>query len=344
MIPIRNIYYMLAYVFKATDNPRFRKLETEEFDDIEDLCAALMELGLSDLVKRGISRSYIPRQEETACPRGKFEIAETIRRGFLMRKQVVCLFDEFSVDSPLNRIVKTCALLLLGADIKPEKKSAIRKLLRYFSDVQTLDLCSVDWNMNYHRYNRHYRLLMSVCYLTANRLLPTKNEGGTRLMDVAGDRGDGNLYEKFVYEYFRKEFPQISVRAAYIPWAVGEADTSSLPRLETDITMEYGGKILIIDTKYYGEITKSRYDGKLKLQSDHVRQIYAYVKNKAAAMPANPENVAGLLLYAETDKKLPDLSYPVHGNDIYARCLDLNQPFPGIRARLDGIVRSYFGV
>lgn len=48
MIPIKNVFYMLAYAFRALDRKAYRPLESEDFANAEDLLAAILILGVED--------------------------------------------------------------------------------------------------------------------------------------------------------------------------------------------------------------------------------------------------------------------------------------------------------
>ncbi len=58
MIPIRNIYYMLAYAFQVLNEQGYKDVATEEFDNVAELCAAILTKGISVQLKRGLSREY----------------------------------------------------------------------------------------------------------------------------------------------------------------------------------------------------------------------------------------------------------------------------------------------
>lgn len=112
-----------------------------------------------------------------------------------------------------------------------------------------------------------------------------------------------------------------------------------LPVMQTDIYLRKGEKILIIDAKYYGKTLQKQYD-KHTLHSGNIYQIYTYVKNQDKN---NTGNVAGLLLYAETEETItPDCMFNMGGNQIGAKTLDLNTDFKQIAAQLDKIVMDYF--
>lgn len=344
MIRIQNIYYMLAYAFHVLNEQGYKNITTEDFDNTAELCAAILARGIKIQIKRGLGKEYISRTESLASLRGKIDITESIKTQALQRRQLVCSYDEFSVNSFMNRIIKSTILLLLRADIAKTRKKELKKLLVYFDDVAPIDLHSVNWNMQYNRNNQTYRMLIGICYLIIKGLLQTQSDGTTKLMDFLDEQRMHRLYEKFILEYYRKEYPQITANASQIPWQLDDDMGAMLPVMQTDTMLSYGEKTLIIDAKYYAHTTQLQYD-KHTLHSGNVYQIFTYVKNKEAELADRPHEVSGMLLYAKTDEDIcPENEYWMSGNRIEVRTLNLDGDFSMIKAQLDGIVQKYFGV
>lgn len=344
MIRIQNIYYMLAYAFQVLNEQGYKSIATEAFDNTAELCAAILTRGIKIQIKRGLGKEYMSRTESLAALRGKIDITESIKTQALQRRLLVCSYDEFSVNSFMNRIIKSTMLLLLRADIAKTRKKELKKLLVYFDDVDPIDLHSVNWNMQYNRNNQTYRMLIGICYLIVKGLLQTQSDGTTKLMDFLDEQRMHRLYEKFILEYYRKEYPQITANAAQIPWQLDDDMGAMLPVMQTDIMLSYGEKTLIIDAKYYAHSTQVQYD-KHTLHSGNVYQIFTYVKNKEAELADKPHEVSGMLLYAKTGEDIyPENEYRMSGNRIEVRTLNLDGDFPMIKAQLDGIVQKYLGI
>ena len=79
MIPIRNIYYMLSYAFQVLNEQGYKNLATEQFDNVAELCAAILSKGVSQQLKRGLGREYIERSESLSSLRGRIEVSESIK-------------------------------------------------------------------------------------------------------------------------------------------------------------------------------------------------------------------------------------------------------------------------
>ena len=344
MIPIRNIYYMLSYAFQVLNEQGYKSIETEQFDNVAELCAAILSRGVSMLLKRGLGREYIEKTESLSAPRGRIELSESIKTRSMLKRQLVCSYDDFSENSYMNRIIKTTMEMLLHADIAKGRKKELRKLLVFFANVDSLDVHTINWKLPYNRNNQTYRMLISICYLAVKGLLQTKTDGGTRLMDFLDEQRMSRLYEKFILEYYRKHYRQLTPNAAQVPWALDDELGDMLPIMQTDITLSYGHKVLIIDAKYYSHTTQVQYDTRT-IHSGNLYQIFTYVKNKQASLPESSDKVAGMLLYAKTDEATRlDGKYQMSGNTIMVRTLDLDQEFSAIASQLNRIVTEHFGI
>ena len=342
MIPVQNIYYMLSYAFQVLNEQGYKDIATEQFDNVAELCASILSKGIAVQLKRGLGKEYIPQTEALSSLRGKIDITESIKTQSLLRKQLICTYDDFTVNSYLNRILKSTMELLLHTDISKARKKALRKLMIYFADVDVLDVHTINWNIRYDRNNQTYRMLVSICYLVVKGLLQTNTDGSTRLMDFIDEQRMCRLYEKFILEYYRKEHPKITARASQIPWQLDDGFSDMLPIMQSDITLSKGNRTLIIDAKYYAHNKQTQYDVHT-LHSGNLYQIFTYVKNKDAEYGDAPHEVSGMLLYAKTDEQIqPDHVYHMSGNKISVRTLDLNCSFKEIAAQLDSIVKKGF--
>ena len=222
---------MLSYAFQMLNEQGYKNLATEDFGNAGDLCAAILIRGISYQLKRGLGREYISETDTISAIRGKIEITESIKNQSMIRSQMVCTYDEFSVNSPLNQIIKSTAMLLLKADIAKFRKKELRKLMVYFADVSTVDVRTINWSINYNRNNQTYRLLITICYLVVKGLLQSKSDGSVKMMDFLDEQRMCRLYEKFILEYYKKHYPQIRTAASQIDWALDDGICTMLPTI-----------------------------------------------------------------------------------------------------------------
>ena len=176
--------------------------------------------------------------------------------------------------------------------------------------------------------------------MVINGLLLTTEDGTYRLAEYFDPEKEYRLFQKFVFSYFKKEHTDIKTKAPHIEW---ELDTipipmymDLLPQMETDIVLEYDGRTIIIDTKYYERMFQSRLGtSKKTFISNNLYQIFSYVKNYN---PGSGSDISGMLLYAQTDEDIePDYTYEMSGNKISIKSLDLND----IALKLDTIVHDF---
>lgn len=71
---IRNIYYMLAYAFQVLRQKNYDDVAAEDFDNIQDLFAAILAKGVSQQIKQGLHREYITKNEDLSVMRGKLDM------------------------------------------------------------------------------------------------------------------------------------------------------------------------------------------------------------------------------------------------------------------------------
>ena len=333
---------MLSYSFSVLNEQGYKSIATEKFDNIAELMAAILVKGIATQLKRGLQKEYIGRTEELSLLRGKIDVSESVKTQTMLKSQMVCSYDEFSVNGLMNRILKSTVHLLLKSDISAKRKKELKKLMVFFADVELIDLNTVNWNIQYNRTNQTYQMMISICYLVVKGLLQTNSYGNTKLMDFIDEQRMCYLYEKFILQYYKKEFPQLSVNASRISWQLDNGEDTLLPIMQSDISLQKDNTVLIIDAKYYSHTTHVKYD-KHTLYSNNLYQIFTYVKNKDYELRQQEHEVSGMLLYAKTDENIqPDNVYQMSGNQISVKTLDLNLPFSDISRQLNDIVKMHF--
>ena len=344
-IYFQNIYYMLSYAFRDLHLQKEKFLAGESFENIHNLFAAILGKCVSEQLKQGLFREYRERSDTLNTVRGRIQMADTIRVRQNRARTMVCAYDELSENNLCNRIVKTTiGLLIRHPEVEESYRDSLRKVYFRFRSVDRIDPAAIPWStVRIQRGNRNYGLLLGICQLVLEGMLLTTDSGDYHLASFVDDQNMHRLYEKFLLEYYRREWQGfLSARPAQIFWALDDNTTELLPAMLTDITLERGNQVLIMDAKYYREITQSQFN-RHSIRSAHLYQLFAYVKNRSAGFGNEPHEVSGMLLYARTDEAvLPDVTYHMSGNRISVRTLDLNRPFPEIAAALDNIVREHF--
>ena len=334
---------MLSYAFTELKQGGYEDIAAEEFENIHNLLAAILMKGIGKQLKQGLYREYLNHKNDVITVRGKIDMPGTISHQMTRKRMLTCQYDELSENNLLNQILKTTILLLLRhSRVDQEYKDNLKKEMMFFSNVDVLEPKLIRWSaIRFQRNNSTYRMLIGLCQLILEGMLLTTDSGERRLASFFDEQRMNRLYEKFIFEYYTKECPQVKAAAAQIPWALDDSIGTMLPIMQSDIMLTKGNKVLIIDAKYYTHTTQTFYDVHT-LHSGNLYQIFTYVKNKDAEFGNRPHTVSGMLLYAATDEAIqPDNSYQMSGNRISVQTLDLNQDFSKISKKLDTIAAEY---
>lgn len=337
---------MLSYAFQILTQDTYDEVAIESFDEMYDLLAAILAKGIGIQLKQGLYREYINRQEELSVLRGKINMSGTIKNQLVHKRVLTCDFDDLSENNLFNQIIKTTVILLLkNAKVKSKYKDDLKKKMLFFSNIDFLEPTSIRWSsIRFQRNNQTYRMLISICQLILEGMLMTTDIGEYRLASFIDEQRMCRLYEKFILEYYSRHYPELKVSASQIPWSVDDGVRTMLPMMQSDIHLQKGNTVLIIDAKYYSHTTQTQYD-KHTLHSNNMYQIFTYVKNRDYEFGEEEHTVSGMLLYAKTEEEIqPDHVYQMHGNQISVRTLDLNLPFVDIAGQLNQIAESHFNL
>lgn len=332
---------MLTYAFQVLKQSNYDKVASEEFENIQDLFAAILSKGIAQQLKQGLYREYVSQCENLPVMRGKLNIHGTINNKLQRKQMLACEYDELSENNVFNQILKTTAVTLLRqTSVSPNRRAALKKVMLFFKNINTIDPSAIKWSMlHFQRNNHNYKMLLNICYFVLESLLLTTKMGEYKMAAFLDEQRMSRLYEKFVLEYYRYHHPGLHASPSQVSWNLDNGMIDFLPVMQTDIMLKHKEKTLIIDTKYYSHTMQTQYDSRT-LHSNNLYQIFTYVKNQDVG---NTGNVAGMLLYAKTSERItPDCDFQMSGNKISVKTLDLNVAFSDIAAQLDKIAVSYF--
>lgn len=344
-IRIHNIYYMLAYAYRSLCQSRYAFLQTESFENIQDLMAAILAKGIAVQRKQGFSRSYQEKRQETTVLRGRIDLEASMSPVLQCRRRLVCAHDDLTENHIMHRILKTTAMILAASDeVKRLNRDALKRELSYMQHIDGVEPAAIQWSMlRFDRNYPDYQMLMGICWLVLKGLLQGTEPGRRKLTRFLDDQYMSRLFEKFILAYYKRHFPQYHPASKQIRWDIreGEGRPAFLPHMLSDILLtddQNKEKKLIIDAKYYGRTLQTYYDVST-VSSANLYQIYTYVKNEDRD---NTGLVSGLLLYAKTEDWVqPYVDVNIGGNFIGASTLDLDTPFPLLKEQLDEIVDAW---
>lgn len=232
---------------------------------------------------------------------------------------LTCDFDELSENNLFNKIIKTTVMLLLkNTKVKAKYKDDLKKKMLFFSNVDILEPLSIKCSsIRFQRNNQTYRMLVSVCQLIVEGMLITTDAGEYKLANFIDQQHMCRLYEKFILEYYSRHFPQLKVSASQIPWSVDDGIKAMLPIMQSDIHLQKGNTVLIIDAKYYSHTTQTQFDNHT-IHSNNLYQIFMYVKNRDYDFKEEEHKVSGMFYMQKQMKK--------YNLIMYIKCMETRLP------------------
>ena len=88
------------------------------------------------LVKRGIKSDYIRNEDNLSVYKGKLDVSKHITRNAAHKERFYMVFDEYQVNRPENKLIKSTLLKLLSISRNTDNTREIRQLLYSFELVE----------------------------------------------------------------------------------------------------------------------------------------------------------------------------------------------------------------
>ena len=323
-IPIQNIYYLLLYAWEKVPEGAIVDVDSADQTDILDLLARVFEGALRHVVRRGLFQSYRTVTDEVVGVKGRLLVAPTARRLLAHQGRTICEFDELSEDNLLNRILRATLRGLCGLDdLDAGTRRKLLQLDARLSGVALVPLSRGSFRqVQLQGSNGFYGFLLNLCRLIFESVLMSEERGAARFPEFIRDRLP-EIYEQFIFGFYRRERPDLGVTRDIIRWDAQELQPGSLaflPTMRTDVTLRTDQLCLVIDAKFYQEALRNRF-GADRVISGHLYQVFAYLKNLEKR--TGPDAAAeAMLLYPVVNQRLR-LDYMLGGHRVRVCTVDL---------------------
>jgi len=327
---------MLVYAWDHPHEKNFISVFEEDEKDLLNLLSKVLLMKVRALIKRGFYKEYVETQEESGIIRGKILFKESLQTFSYKRGKVHIQQEDMAYNILHNQIIKATLYYLAKHDnVKKEYQDEIRKILTYFDGISIIKVTRrLFQEINLHRNNQHYQFLLNVCRFIWENILLHEGESEKLFHDFSREHHQmAQLFENFVRNFYRKEIHGSKVKSESFYWPAEGERIDYLPKMKTDISLEYSNRKIIIDTKFYKDMFGERWN-KETVHSGHLYQLFAYLKNDEYY---SGRKATGILLYPKVHKSI-DLSYQLHGFDVKICTVDLTQRWNEIHERLLEIV------
>jgi len=300
-----NLLYMLSFTKKIPFEER--ELATLKHQNMT-LMEALIRLFVNRLMeelRRGVDHSYVYREENLPCIKGKILMSQHIRMNAAHRERFYVGFDEFLDDTPLNCILKATSRRLISVSNNTETQRLLMEATAIFDEVSDIipDTHHFD-RVHLHRNNERFQTLLDFCRMVWQEMSPNPAAGDhSRTFSLLFPME--KLFEEFIARYIyryaddlgleRKDIYVQSVGHSRHLAAVGKDGKDKRFQLKPDLIINYewpDEPLLILDTKWKC-LKSDEEDRKNGVSQADMYQMYAYAKRYAKCKEV-------VLLYPET--------------------------------------------
>lgn len=341
-IPIQNIYYLLCYAWNKLDESYIVDVRAIKSTELIDLFAKILINSTSRLLKQGFDRYYVEQEYIVNGIKGKLDLTASVKRNLLPSNKTICLYDEFDYNVLHNQILKTTISKLLRTNnLDTELKDELHRVLIKLPPISEISIRkSYFKQIRLHRNNYNYDFPLKVCQIINENLFVDESSGHYKFKDfLREEKAMARLFEAFVRNFYKIEQSDFKVGREDINWkfiAKEEGLKSMLPKMSTDISLLSPTRKIIIDTKFYNEALKIRFEQE-KINSNHLYQLFSYLMNQESELDGKTLNCEGILLYPAVEKGF-DFCYNYEKHRIRIMSVNLNQEWFCIKKDLLNIL------
>ena len=344
-IPIRNLWLLMLYasdLFRACGAGN-AGLENSP-DDLPDLVAKILTRAVDSRLRKRLSSGYRHRELALNRVRGRIDVLTTERHQLLARGMVACRFDELTIDTPRNRLVRSALETISRIVTRPDVAHRCRALAGDMKAMGIAGNAPTRAETSTDRIGRHDAgdaHMMAAARLALDLALPTEAAGSNAL--PLPDRQEvwvRRLFERAVGGFYDVSLSphgwQVRCGCTFV-WPI-ERKTSGIdaimPNMRTDVILDHeeSGRRILIDTKFTSIVT-SGWHREQTLRSGYLYQVYAYLRSQVGHGDRLADHAEGLLLHPAIGESV-DEAIVIQGHQIRFATVDLSASAADIRSQL----------
>ena len=333
-IPLRNIWLLFLY---AADLVRFKdsvSVEKEAARDLPELLARLLVRVVQLRLRRNLSRGYQAQNAVLSRVRGRIDVLATVSGQLLEQGRVACRFQEHTMDTPRNRLVRAALEYLAVMVAAPEVVHECRAISQLLGRLGVSDQKPSRAALATEQISRNEAadsLMVSLAKMVFETFIPSEQAGQAHAVAVDTDeRLVRQLFEKAVANALKIQLQPLGWRVQHgrkLRWPVAQASDgimAHLPGMQTDIELVHAvqKRKLVIDTKFTHIFKETQYKSEM-LRSGYLYQLYAYLHTQAEQLQAQGiEHSAGTLLHPQCGQAM-DAYVDMQGHRMRFKTIDL---------------------
>ncbi len=326
---LRMLRHLKGSPFKSIDNAQ---LKTAKFPILEVFIQTFLA-ELEVLILRGIRKHYVNQNENENFLKGSLDFSKQIQHNLIHKERFFVNYDEFSVDIPQNRIIKSCLVYLLKKTRSPKNKIRIYNHLGFLEDISesrnlTIDFIAIkDANRLFTHYDQV--LQWAKVFLQGESFTNFKGSNLNKAILFPMER----IFEDYVGHGFKKYWTgyEVSLQDRGKSLVDRHRDATKF-NLRPDIVIRNIKKELVLDTKWKiidQENTRKNYG----ISQSDMYQLFAYGKKYDRREGITPELV---LLYPQNKGFTEPLSRFEYEEKLHLKVIPVKLDCP-LEETIDGI-------
>lgn len=332
---------MLIYAWQRLDSANIVNIsQLESCTNAVSLLARILINCLNKILKQGLDRDYKSNTQPLQAIKGKVQFQKSFFHYATGKLALECEFEQLSYDVLHNQIIKTTLGNLLKLPptlLSGEYRSQVQKIYQNLRQITKINLSKSHFDLiQLHSNNGTYALLLDICKLIFDSLLPSEEPGEIIFKDfIKDERKMSKLFEDFLRNFYRLNQSKYAVSSRKLSFNP-EINNEIIPDMETDILLESKDKAIIIDAKFYKSALKQNRFGNRKISNSHIYQLNAYLRAYDQKHNCKP---IGILIYPTVNENINSqekiLDYQQH---YYT--LDLSKNWDAISNQLLNIIKQ----
>jgi 5-methylcytosine-specific restriction enzyme subunit McrC len=223
---------------------------TEAGADAIDFLAKQLADGMRDRAAAGLRHCYVEESDRQRFMQGRLDVASQVRDAPANRDRFHVTRQEYSPDSPINRLPKAVAETIAASHfIAPATRAALRAAIAGYADVQSVPLNSEDFSaLVFDQLTEPEQPFLDLCRLLAESLQATEKPGKSVTPGFLINME--RIFERYVARQLKRSFLAIDVQREFTMHSPAPSDQPTL-KGRPDIVINANGKArCVIDTKW----------------------------------------------------------------------------------------------
>ena len=353
-IPLRNVWLLLLYASE------FYQSGPEAFDGIEEypeklpeLLAELLVASTEDRLKRPLTPSFAPTSRDLSRVRGAIDTLRTESHQLLSRGLVACRFEELTVDTSRNRMIRTAlesvAPLCGSEELSRRCRAQSQRLATLGVGLLNRRAGERDAEVRITRNDARDRSVLLAARLALQLALPSGYMTPGHGRGDLSERQFKHLFDRAVAGFYTAHGSGRGwtvMRGRKVDWKASDATVglaAVLPHMVTEVWIDdvATGRRLIVATKFTAALKGGRL-ARETLRSGHLYELYAFVRAQESPVDHLAAAAGGLLLYPAVGSSLAE-SFVTSGHRLGAATVDLSRSSVDVRDQLIAAVEPYLG-